>query len=43
VAADATAGVVQAAAISIDETTARMGDQLAERRDPVLECHCDAP
>jgi hypothetical protein len=43
VAADAAAGVVQAAAISVDEPAARVGDQLAEWRDAVLEWHCDAP
>jgi hypothetical protein len=43
VAADAAGGVMQAAAVSVHETAARMGDQLAERRDPVLEWHCDAP
>ena len=43
VAADSAGGVMQAAAISIDETPARVGDQLAEWRDPVLERHCDAP
>jgi hypothetical protein len=42
VAADAAGGVVQAAAVSVDETVARMGDQLAEWCDPVLEWHCDA-
>jgi hypothetical protein len=43
VAADAAGGVVQAAAIAVDEAAARVGDQLAERRDAVLEWHRDAP
>src|SRR5262245_34379740 len=37
--ADAARLVVQASAIPVDEAARRVGDQLAERRDPVLERH----
>src|SRR5262249_60129752 len=31
--------VVQATTVAVDETAGRIGDQLALRRDPVLQCH----
>jgi hypothetical protein len=37
--ADPPGGVVQAAAVAVDEAARRIGDQLAERRDPVLQRH----
>jgi hypothetical protein len=36
-AANATLGVVEAASIAVDEAAGGIGDQVAERRDPVLE------
>src|SRR5688572_5893989 len=38
-AADPPLPVVEASAIPINETAGRIGDQLAERRDPVLQRH----
>ena len=38
-AANAPARVVQAAAVPVDEAAGGVGDQLAERRDPVLQRH----
>ena len=37
---DASLGVVQAAAVPIDEPARRVGDQVAERRDAILSRHC---
>jgi hypothetical protein len=37
--ADPAVRVVQAAPVAVDEAASRIGDQLAERRDPVLERH----
>ena len=34
---DSTGGIVQAAAVAVHEAARRIGDQLAEGRDPVLE------
>ncbi len=39
--ADTTLVVVQAAAVPVHEAACRIGDQLAERRDPVLQRHKD--
>jgi hypothetical protein len=41
-ATDAALVVVQAAAVAVDETTGRVGDQLAERRHTVLERHAES-
>jgi hypothetical protein len=38
-AADPTTLVVEAAAVSVDQPTRRVGDELAERRHPVLPLH----
>ena len=40
---DAPALVVQTAAVPVDEPARRVGDELAERRDPVLERHAREP
>jgi hypothetical protein len=37
--ADSARVVVQASAVAVHEATRRVGDQLAERRDPVLKRH----
>ena len=37
--ADAPALVVEAAAVAVDEAARRVGDELAERRHPVLQRH----
>ena len=38
-AADAAVLVVEAAPVSVDQPTPRLGDEIAERRDPVLQRH----
>jgi hypothetical protein len=37
--ADATGRIVEAAPVSVDQSTRRVRDQLTERRDPVLQRH----
>jgi hypothetical protein len=34
---------VEAAAVAVDEAASRIGDELAQRRDPVLAWHAPAP